>query len=301
VSNRKKVVGLVAIGVVACATIGLVIASFISLPDETEAVAPATPAFTAVPDSTPPLSTISAPTRQITGFNGLGAWRATLGSCPSVPASIEYTTDAGATWLPSTSATSRGLTNIISMHAVGSSLAIVGQSGTDCGSVDYLTTAARTDRLALSVGIESEWYLRQETPGSLYSPSGLLTAPCATAVEVEQGTVAGSVGVLCNDQTFFRSRDGGATWDTGLVVAGAQAFTPTQQGYLVATVGDPNCAGVQLRTVFTLEAAGDGQAASCRVLDGDLSNLSISASGEILWMWAGDTASVSVDRGATWN
>lgn len=247
-----------------------------------------------------PVEQISRPSRLLLAVNETGAWRTSVGACPGGPLTLEYTTDGGVTWNPSVTAGNLGASSILAVRRgpEGRILA-VGQGAPDCVP-QMISSNARADKWSQVAGVELEWYPAPGVPNSVNSPHGVLSTPCATVVAV-QPAVEPAVGVLCDDQRFFRSADGGTSWDEGIQIPGARSVTLSADGYLLAKVGNPRCAGVQLAIVYPQTAPGDGDSAGCRQTAADTTSVSLSVAGDALWLWVGDEVAVTADRGATWN
>lgn len=251
------------------------------------------------PVATPPATPITAPARTIVALNESSAWRSTTGACPGAAIAMEYTRDGGVTWTPSTSIAELGLSATLSLiRGPGGLVSAVGQSETlGACSPQLFTTVARADGWELTDGVEQHWFAAVVGTQNINSPSGPATAPCA--VIVLRAADPEHAALLCDDERVFRSSDGGASWDDGIVVPGARSLGESIDGYIVPAVGQPGCAGVQLKIVYLQTAPRDGAPAGCRetAAAGDIS---ISITGETVWLWTGDEIAITVDRGITW-
>ena len=298
--GRWRVVALAGTFVLAGALVAAALAATQPVPVD-DSVPPASfDLIEPAPVATVDVEPIASPTRVLAAVNDLGAWRAPVGACPGTPAALEYTTDGGATWKPSTSAGTAGMTAILSLDRGDDGRAeAVGLVSEAC-TPRLFTTIARADRWEPAAGVETEWYVVPGDPSRVNSPGGIRATPCAVVVGVQTMSDE-SAGVLCDDHRFFRTQNGGASWDGGIVLRGARAFAESSDGYLVAAVAQPGCDGVQLQLVYPQAAPRDGAAAGCRITTADTTEVSISVVGDTVWLWTGDEISVTVDRGATWN
>jgi hypothetical protein len=257
----------------------------------------------ALPVSTPVATAAAAPvpaqTRALTALSATAAWRTNAtGSCPAAPVGLEYTTDGGATWAPSASAGSAGVSALLGLGlSADGSVQAVGQTSADCAPALF-TTTARADRWTPAAGVEQEWYIVPGAPASINSPGGVRATPCAAVIAVDAAS-ADAAAVLCDNERIVRTQDGGATWDDGLYVPGARTFAASASGYLLATVGRDDCAGVRLVIVYPSAAPADGAASACRVTP-DTSQVSLSIAGDILWLWTGEDIAITADRGVSW-
>ena len=252
------------------------------------------------PPSAEDLEPIVPSSRLLIAVNETGAWRALAGACPGTVGTLEYTTDGGATWIPSTSAGEFGVTSLLSLsRGPSGSIEAIGRAPEDC-TPQLLTTTARADGWEPAAGVELEWYIVPEDASAVNSPDGIRATPCDTVVRVRSG-IGGNAAVLCADHRFFRTQDGGASWDDGILLPGARSFAESQEGYIVAAVGRPRCPGVRLQVVYEQTAPRDGASAGCYETTADTTEVSISIVRDAVWLWVGDEIAVTADRGATWN
>ncbi|MCU1444489.1 hypothetical protein, partial [Cryobacterium sp.] len=194
---------------------------------------------------------------------------------------------------------SAGVSALLSLDlSADGSVQAVGQISDGCAPALF-TTTSRADRWTPAVGAEQEWYIVPGAPATINSPGGVRATPCAVVIGVD-ATSADAAAVLCDDERLVRTLDGGATWDDGLYVPGARTFAASPSGYLLATVGRADCAGVRLVVVYPSAAPGDGAASACRLTTADTTQVSMSVAGEILWLWTGEEFAVTADRGVSW-
>ena len=229
------------------------------------------------------------------------AWRAATGDCPATPASPELTTDGGATW-KTTNATGPAKVTALQRLMVTSESVVemVGLAKSDCAPQFVKTFVAGDNYSASSDKTAATWFVDPADRATVHSPAGDATAPCdavvALAVRDDE-----SAAVLCSDGSLFDTTDAAKTWSSPVTLAGAVAMTTTDTGYLAATVGRAECAGVQLLTLTPdLESSGAGcftSGASPASLSG---SVAVSSAADTLWLWAGDAFVRSADGGATW-
>ncbi len=218
--------------------------------------------------------------------------RATMGAC-GAPGWLEASTNAGASWVEPTF---DGVTNV-SFRAL------------DAGD-GFFQTAAVFDEYCQSQSIRSyvsgvNWELAPAVTGAwalqtagqpmIDVSDGVAEVPC-TAVSVVGAGPSGVV--LCADATVTTSDDGGVTWTTPVAVANASAVGIGADTFWVASANEPECAGVQVRSIDAGVAA---DASTCVPVDGLLADqIAVAAAGDALYVWAGDVFVTSFDRGATW-
>ncbi|HYI34697.1 MAG TPA: hypothetical protein VEX88_14640 [Glaciibacter sp.] len=259
------------------------------------------PFETASPAATAAAQPIPVPARLLLALSSTAAWRAPTGSCPGTPITLEYTTDGGATWKPSTSAGALGATSVLDLERGASGAVIaIGQVPDDCAPRE-LTTVNRADKWKPNPTPLGAWYVAPGSPASVTSPTGVIAAPCPAVADVRAG-VEQNVAVLCTDERLYRSKDAGVTWDTGIWVPGARALGSNRQGYLVAAMGTPMCGGVVLEVFSPSMAPRDRTVVGCHETDADpaATPVSISVAADAVWLWVGDQIVALTRNGATW-
>lgn len=261
----------------------------------------AAPVDSSTPPPTAAAQPVPVPGRLLLALSATAAWRAPVGACPGTPITLEYTTDGGATWKPSTSAGALGATAVLDLERGASGAVIaIGQVPDDCAPRE-LTTVNRADKWKPNPTPIGAWYVTPGSPTQVTSPTGVLATPCAAVVDVRVG-VDQNVAVLCNDERLFRSKDAGVTWDMGLWVPGARGLGSNRQGYLVAAMGTPMCAGIVLEVFSPSMAPRDRTVVGCHETDADpaATPVSISVAADAVWLWAGDQIVALTRNGATW-
>lgn len=258
------------------------------------------PAPTPTPAQTAATQAVPAPTRVLLALSATAAWRAPVGACPGTPVTLEYTTDGGVTWKPSTSAGSLGATSVLDLERGASGAVVaVGQLPPDCAPRE-LSTNARSDKWKPAETPVGAWYVTPGAPASVNSPTGALATPCAAVIDVRAGAEQ-HVAVLCNDERLHRSKDAGATWDPGLWVPGARSLGSNKTGYIVAAVGTPMCAGVALEVFSPQMATRDRTVVGCYETAADVTSpVSISVAADAVWVWVGDELAALSRAGGAW-
>lgn len=258
------------------------------------------PVIAPTPAQTAAAQKIAAPTRLLLALNASAAWRAPAGSCPGSPITLEYTTDGGATWKPSTSAGSLGATSVLDLERGASGAIIAVGQVPDACTPQELTTVSRADKWKPNVTPVGAWYVTPGSPATVTSPGGVLATPCAAVIDVRTGADQ-NVAVLCDDERLYRSKDAAATWDPGLWVPGARSLGSNKTGYIVAAVGTPMCAGVVLEVFSAQMAPRDRTVVGCHIATVDAATpVSISVAADSVWLWSGDQIVALVRNGATW-
>ena len=220
--------------------------------------------------------------------------RGAVGSCGAGAASLEVTSNGGATW-QAASLTGLGDTQILSLDTNDPGVMRMVYLDSACSPQLARSFVGGTD-WELTKGVEAAWYLNPTEPASANTPSGKVALPCS-AVSL---TATAERGIaLCDDASVAVTEDFGASWSAPLAIAGAVAVALNGPAFAVATAGVDECAGVQTRTLVRGQLGAAGQCLSGEAPSGKVSLAGSAASGE-LYLWAGDRLARSVDGGTSW-
>jgi hypothetical protein len=264
------------------------------------------PSFTPQPTSTPTPTAATPtvavpPTRLLSALDGFTAWRATTGECPA-PAMPEITTNAGDTWRETDATGDVQMTALQSMTVVSDSLVqLVGLSADDC-SPQFARSFVAGDDYSLAPNLlGGQWYVDPADREIVHTPSGDVEAPCDSVIALASRSDS-QAGVVCSDTRVFTTPDGGSTWSNSVTIRGAVNLAVTEMGYRIATVGLPECAGVQLIALSAEPPT--ATPTGCLPVDEPAEtmqgNVAIAEAAGTLWVWAGDTVMQSIDQGTTW-
>jgi hypothetical protein len=251
------------------------------------------------------IAPVSAPpTRLITAVDDSSAWRTTTGECPASRAILERTVDGGATWRQYPLAPLVDVRSVTRIEASDSSyISVIGRRGPDCSAILAATYTGGRDWKEFPAQLADAWFVDPTNRATIHTARAERTAPCDTIVSVAI-VGADETAVLCSTQMMFRSSDGGLTWDAGVLVPGAASLDDMDREIVVATTGQPGCAGVQMRSIGTASAGGASDTPlGCVVLDPARilpGETAVSFGADSLWLWAGDVVVRSLDRGVTW-
>lgn len=260
---------------------------------------------TASPSATPSATTEAVPpSRLLSAVDGDTAWRAQAGTCTpgegSTSPSLESTTSAGAAWTPSVVSTGAAPAGVDRLEATDSTTAfVVGPAGSTCAPAFTQTFSGGAAYADYPDRLTGSWYVARTDRGTVHSPAGGRAAPCPVVVDLAVVSDADG-GVLCSDRTFFRTGDGGDTWDAGTVVDGAVAVTADVGTYLVASVGQADCEGTAVSVPSSTPGAAATRVGCAPATSETPGAIALSAGTDALWLWADDTVSVSADGGVTW-
>lgn len=264
---------------------------------------PTPTASASVPAGGAASTTVPVPSRLLSAFDSTTAWRATTGVCPVASDSAakpELTTDSGAVWKTTNATASTTMTSIQNLVATGkTTLELVGLSAAEC-KPQFAKTFVSGDNYALYPDqLSKKWYVDPADRSQIFTPNGVVPAPCAAVVSLVSKSTAAVV--MCADGQLNLTADGARTWSPAIIVAGVLSVTPSDNGYFAAVRGVADCAGIQI--VYSAAGA-DPTATGCfttSVTASDLSGrVAISSAGDTLWMWAGDQTVRSTDSGKTW-
>ena len=243
-----------------------------------------------------------APTRIITALNATTAWRARTGPCPATAAEPEYTIDGGVTWTTTDATGPTGVTAIQSITVEADGIAsMVALAGTDCAPEFVKTYVAGDNYRAYDDQLENNWYVNPDEPLTVVSPSGSVDSPCGAVVSLAPASQSASA-VLCSDQTVFMTDSGGANWIGPVSVPGAVGMSVSVAGYRLASIGQADCAGIQMGLV--LPGQSGVEVSGCLVSESvtavSLADVGLSEAGGSVWLWTQDQVSRSADGGVTW-
>lgn len=257
-----------------------------------------TPAATATPQAAIPNAV--APTRVLAALDDRVAWRATTGACPATPATLEHTSDGGATWKPSDAAGPTGASTVLRVTVASSTeAAAITLDSSNCAP-QYIRTYVSGDNWATySDQLMGSWYIEPATPTAVHSPNGDVTAPCGAMVGLAVKDPS-NAAVLCADHTVYRTTDAGKSWGKPLAVPGAVALGATASGYATAATDVSGCAGVAVSN-FDEATGGPTQAGCFATSVPQPGTVAVASGGSTLWLWAGDALVRSSDGGSTWH
>jgi len=260
---------------------------------------------TMTPTPAPVVSTVAVPSiRLLSALDADTAWRATTGECPAAAAAPELTTDAGATWKGTDATGDVQVTALQSLHVVSNTLVeLTGLAAADCAPQFVKSFVAGDDYASYPKELASRWYVDPAERSIVHTPDGDVAAPCSSVVALAPRTdVANEAAVLCDDTRVFITEDSAGSWSDPVQAPGAVNLAVTSVGYLVASVGLPECAGVQL--VAMSARSSTATPTGCVPVDAPKEampgNVAISEASGTVWLWAGTVLRRSSDGGVTW-
>jgi len=224
------------------------------------------------------------------------AWRTAVGDC-ATPATVERTTDGGATW----TALDVGLAAVVRMKATSVSDVFAIGGGGECAPSFRFSDDAGDGWVNDDGELAGSWYLRPSDRGVVHGPRGEVPVPCTGGVVDLAGLDNSRAALLCTDGVLFATGDGGASWSTIGSAEQAVALAPGWDGYIAGVLRPDACAGVVV-VPFDANGAGlDTQEFVCApVTDAQPGAVALASAGDALWLWSGDEVVISRDRGATW-
>jgi hypothetical protein len=256
---------------------------------------------TPTPTAAPP-SVVVPSTRILSALDGSTAWRATTGECPAAPASPEVTRDSGAAWQETDATAEVGISALQKLTVVSDSqIELVGLSSVDCAP-QFARSFVDGDDYSMAPNLlDDQWYVDPADRAAVQTPFGSVSAPCESVVALAARTDTESA-VLCADTQIFSTQDAGGTWSNSVTIGGAVNLAVTEMGYVIATVGLPECAGVQLiaLSVNPTTATPTGCLPVDEPAETMQGNVAVSEAAGTLWVWAGDSVMRSIDQGTTW-
>jgi hypothetical protein len=303
--SRRRVWVYVAVAVFVLADIALVgVALNSTRSDAASTVAVVRPAVVApvgTPTATPALTPIP-PTRILSALDATTAWRAQTGVCPAASASPELTTDSGITWKKTDASGPTQVTALQRITVTSQSAAtMVGFAKVDCAPELVRTFVGGDSFRSYPDQLDAAWYVYPGDRAAVHSPIGAAKAPCA-AVVVLAPRDAKNAAVLCGNGEVYATADAAVTWSDPVAAPGALNITSTNSGYLAATVGRSECAGIQLLSLSTdLASTPTGCYPVVEPVKTLVGTVAVSSAAGTIWLWAGNSVVRSLDGGATWN
>jgi len=241
--------------------------------------------------SSTPTADAAGARRSLSAVDGQEAWRASGGTCGGPAPTLEHTTDAGATWKPV--ALGADVSSVMAIRASSADLTILAGVGDDCAptvrsSTDDGVTWSAGGAGAAGAGV---------SPAGVVLSTGVVAPPCSEPVEAFQGKQTSVV--ICDGQ--FEWRSGTGAW-VDVPLAGVRSLADAGNDYSLARVGADTCAGVQIASMpaVGVTPATTPTAVGCDADAATDGPISLARAGDDVWLWAGDTVSVSTDGGATW-
>ena len=266
--------------------------------------APSPSLASATPEPSPTAEPVSAvpPTRILRSGSPSFAWRAETGPCPDVAASPELTNDGGVTWKATDASGPTGVRSLQSITIEGPRVAsMIGQASQGCAVTLIRTYVSGDNYGKYPADLPESWYVDPLNRSRVHSPEGDFAAPCTTVVALAQRERA-AAAILCADRTVFLTLDSAATWSAPIAAEGVVALATSGEGYVLAAVGAPDCAGVEIVSITdpTVPTEMTGCLGTDAAPASFAGTVAMSKSSGTLWIWAKDILARSADGGATW-
>lgn len=251
------------------------------------------PSASDTPSAEPEAPAAVAPTRHLTQLTTGTLIRSTTGECGGNAPTVEFSTDAGATW-------AAGDTS-----AAGASQVLRLLSGDIGQAVTLDATCAPSGMWSFSEGaaweqtadlVAGSWYFNPGAPTTVHAPAGDVPLPCtALALSAYETTAI----ALCDDATVVTTADNAATWSAPVPAPGALTVHAAADGFRVMIDGAAaQCAGVQVAALADGAVASPGACLPAEFAPGDVA-LAAGGDGTVV-AWAGDVVGRSADGGANW-
>jgi hypothetical protein len=241
---------------------------------------------------TPSASAQAAGTRRfLSAVDGKEAWRATGETCGGAAPTLEHTVDAGATWVPV--ALGPDVSSLLAIRASSTDLKILAGIGADCTTT---VRASADDGMTWTAANPGDAGAGVSTAGVVLA-GGVIDAPCSDPIEAYQGKMTSVV--ICDGQVEWRSGEG--AW-VDVPISGVRSIADAGNEYTLARINTPGCDGVQIESM-TAVGVTSGTSTTPIGCDADAAAsgpVSLDRVGDDVWLWAGDSVSVSADGGATW-
>ncbi|MEV1130048.1 hypothetical protein [Agromyces sp. NPDC049794] len=241
--------------------------------------------------------TVSAPTRAVAAIDVDTAVRTLASPCPE-PSSIEFTSNAGATW--EASATTVSSVQRITTGA-DSFVALIGLAAEGCAPTYERSFTGGAEWEPAPDELAASWFVDPANRAVVHAPAGDRAAPCATVVQLAV-VDENSAALLCDDSSVHATVDAGASWLPPASVPGVAAIGVGADGYRVAVINQNGCVGGQLIGIGVAAAGlALGSAGGCLPATVGPGEAALSSADDgTTWLWAGDALARSQDGGATW-
>lgn len=256
----------------------------------------ASPSASPSPSATPEVAAIAPAPRFLAAVSATEAWRASPGACPGTSAVIERSSDKGTTWktLDTGNDAVHQIVSLINANRTRAS--VIGPAGADCKVGFFTSFTQGQDWATYPDNLVDATYLDPSDPTKLHVGGEVQPAPCAKALQLRYNDAA--TAVLCQDTVFERTNT--PSW-TSVPVPGVLSIATSGSGYVLATSGAPGCAGVQIETLPSpMKADSTPRPVGCAASITAPDAVTVSQSGNSVWLWTGTTTLVSTDGGITW-
>jgi hypothetical protein len=297
-TSPSRVLGYVALVVLAAAAGGLTVLALSSDRDPDDTVPVYTPG--AQQPNSPLADEPLAPSgRAVVAVDAETAWRYSAGQCGVEAPTLALSEDGGGDWTSAALPPAFVEGQVYAGSILDGALRLSGLAGDVCATsgVDAAVGFAASADGWQDTPPSLAWSLDRSS-GSVLGPSGAVAAPCVVVdVDARADT---DVVVLCADQSIVRSNDAGASWGQPLAVVGAVAVAADAEGFLVAAGYQDACSGI---TIIELGVSPDdtsGTVRGCAPVAYIPEQTAMDARGAAVWVWAGDDTATSADGGATW-
>ncbi|GAB3284734.1 hypothetical protein GCM10027426_25100 [Microbacterium lacusdiani] len=251
------------------------------------------PTTSATPSAEPEAPAAVAPTRHLTQLTTGTLIRSTSGECGGSAPTVEFSTDAGATWTPGDTSAA-GASQVLRLLSGDIGQAITLDATCAPSGMWSFSEGAAWEQAADLVG--GSWYFNPGAPTTVHAPAGDVPLPCTALALSAFDTTAIA---LCDDATVVTTADNAATWSAPVPAPGALTVHAAADGFRVMIDGAAaQCAGVQVAALTDGAIASPGACLPAEFAPGDVA-LAAGGDGTVV-VWAGDVVGRSADGGANW-
>lgn len=234
----------------------------------------------------------------LTAFDATTAWRSTVGSCNKGGATVEVSTDGGATWATVTAPAGA----VVRVQPLGAARAFAVAAGDECALAQFTTNDAG-ETWAGPQALEGGWARRLDQPNEVVTPQLENARPCGDVAVIDLSrTSAEQAEALCAGGAVKVTDDGGQTWaDSGEAEGGLALSNRLEADVLstyVARVAS-GCSGVEVVKVVKGEQA--SQVACVDTRAATRGRIAISVTTDSGWLRVGDETWTADAQLKTWN
>lgn len=257
--------------------------------------APAEPEAEPTPEPPAPVEFVSPAMQRLlaVGTDGEHVLRAMVGQCPSPEGWLEVSFDAGLSW-ESGRAEVVEATALLQLDLSDPAVTRFVSLDTECAPQAARSFVGGTSWQAADL-VEAPWRLDPASSSTVHTPLGERALPCDAVALSSSG---GRAVALCANSSVTMSEDSGDTWAAPVAAPSAVSVGVTTDAFVVASGGEPDCAGVRTRTLAGSELSAPG--ACVGGADGRDGQIAVTGGPAAWFLWAGDAFLASSDGGATW-
>ena len=266
-------------------------------PSASTSTGPSRPSTSSTSGTTAPSAKGEPVSVLVSALDGSTAWRGKSGSCDRDGATLEVTSDAGASWTPVDSPARA----VVRVQPLDEKRVFIIGAGADCTVKQFVSPDAGDTWQAPS-SVAGNWARRLDDPTTVVTPKEPNSQACAGEVVLDLSrTSATDAQALCANGDLVATTDGGASWSPVTQTPSGVALSSLDSGgrvsaYVARIVGA--CDGVQILRVID----GRNSVVACvRATNPKAGSVALSVVEGAAWLVVGDETWVSVGNLRSWD